>query len=77
MAEGTQQDNRIEVLQIVVDGKKFSCRTYDDFGVFVRNYYKEHPGAAIQMTVEKMTEAEYNKIPASVESAKYFNGIDI
>lgn len=55
---------QIDVLYITTDyGKKFTCRTVKELGIFVRNYKKAHPNIGLTISQGRMTEGEYSKVP--------------
>lgn len=75
------------VFEIVChDGQKFLCKEHEELKRFVRNYKKlegerlkrEFPDKQFLVNYVKvieMDEAEYEKIPASTESADYFGAL--
>lgn len=59
----------IDVLYITTDyGRKYTCRTVVELGIFIVNFKKERPNVGFSMSHGKMTEAEWSKIPLD----KYF-----
>lgn len=79
----------MQALKIVChDGSEFVCGSYDELTAFMYNYRranaerirKEFPkarGIVERVDIIEMSEEEYHSIPASSESALYFNGIDV
>lgn len=66
-------DAKIDVLVLTTDfGQKYYCKTVAELGTFLKNFKKLNPQGDVSVSHARMTETEFNHIPATNESAKYF-----